>query len=232
MIRSKLVDIKAPAGDSSDNISRVGHRRKDANQPTAQFGSVEGVYKTRGPSGQNQGEFGKPIWNRLFSSRKLAEIDTAALLPLQWLASPSKVRDISNSCTSSSKSWNLNSPLQRLELAEIFSCPAGMVTRPSSTALLSPFGTGGVVLDGAVAAGMEEESVLSTATGPPLPEKLFAAGPGPGPVGCTMITDDAKAVFRLAPTPKTGNKAGAQLPAGQYLLRPGSSMEMACLVRA
>ncbi|NLO87270.1 MAG: DNA polymerase I [Firmicutes bacterium] len=226
----KLVDIKGLAGDSSDNIPGVpGIGEKTAIKLIAQFGSVEGVYENLGALRGKIRENLETHREQAFLSRKLAEIDTAAPLPLQWPPAP-LVRD-DQQLYKLFKELEFNSLLQRLELAESPAARPATVTRPSSTALFARSELAVLLLDGAVAAGTEEESALFDG------DSFAAAREGLlqalGREDCTIITDDAKAVFRLALDAETGVKArvhSCQLAA--YLLRPGSSMEIPALVRA
>lgn len=227
----QIADIKGLMGDTSDNIPGVpGIGEKTAMKLISQYGSIDGVYDH---IGELKGKMRESLENNrdmAFLSRKLAVIDTAAPLPLEWPPAPLK-RDDKRLYTLF-KELEFNTLLERLELVDYSGAKLEVVTdHAAQSEVFSRPELAVLMLNDAISAGSGQTSLLFEGEG------LSTAQDGLEQFLSTentrLITDDAKLIFRFAmdrEIPIKSSVHSCQLAA--YLLKPGSSLDVPALVRA
>lgn len=226
----QIVDIKGLMGDASDNIPGVpGIGEKTAGKLIAQYGSVAGVYENLDELKGKMRENLELYREQAYLSRRLAEIDTQAPLPLEW--PPARLKRNDKELYRLFKGLEFNTLLERLALADYTEAKVKIITSPQLDGEI--FGgreLAVILLENALAVGNKEMSLLFAGDG-------FAAA-------CqgleeylaretTLITDDAKKIYRFAFDREIALQAdvhSCQLAA--YLLKPGSNMDIPSLVRA
>lgn len=230
----QLVDVKGLMGDPSDNIPGVpGIGEKTALKLIAQHGSLDGVYDNletlKGRVRENLEQYRQQAG----LSRQLAQIDSNVPLDCQWppAAQPRK----EDTLFQLFKQLEFNSLLDRLDLArerqaavevvrleqpgqakELFSQPRLALLLPAPDVAALGGGNKSYVLEGDLCRWALENVAQ------------YVAKPGN-----QLITDDVKALYRLALEKQWDIRC--QLHSCQlagYLLRPGSNLSVPSLVRA
>lgn len=227
----QIIDIKGLMGDSSDNIPGVpGVGEKTAIKLISQYDSIAGVYENitalKGKMRENL-ETNKDM---AFLSRTLAEIDTAAPLPLEW--PPTKLKRDDKKLYTLFKELEFNTLLERLELVDTSAAKVEVISTGSvSAGLLEGRELAAIFTDGAVALGTPEESVLFVGDG--LGAAQDALENFLGTEDSLLVTDDAKAIYRFAMDREFAVKSEVHsCKLAAYLLKPGSNLDIPGLVRA
>lgn len=227
----QIVDIKGLMGDSSDNIPGVpGIGEKTAIKLISQYASVAGVYENIEALKGKLRENLEANREQAFLSRKLAEIETKAPLPLEW--PPARLQRDEQVMYSLFKELEFNTLLQRLELVEYSETQVEVVTRQAADMdIFQSQELAILVSPEQLAVGADQVSTVFA--GDSLMGAWEALADFLGRDGTKLVTDDAKTIFRFAMDRETEVKAevhSCQLAA--YLLKPGSNMDIPGLVRA
>jgi DNA polymerase-1 len=227
---SQIIDLKGLMGDSSDNIPGVpGVGEKTATKLITQYGSVAGVYENIDQLKGKLRENLETYKEQAFLSRRLAEIDTQAPLPLAW--PPATLKRNDKELYRLFKELEFNTLLQRLSLADYSPVEVDTVSSPQlDEGLFAGPELAVMLLEGAMAVAYKDKPLLLVGEGyaaacQGLEDFLAQQG--------TIYTDDAKKIYRFALDRETDMQAevhSCQLAA--YLLKPGSNMEIPHLVRA
>ncbi|MDD2283448.1 MAG: DNA polymerase I, partial [Eubacteriales bacterium] len=226
----QIVDIKGLMGDSSDNIPGVpGIGAKTASKLISQYGTVAGVYENIDQLKGKMRENLELYQDQAFLSRRLAEIDTQAPLPLEW--PPARLKRDDKELYRLFKGLEFNTLLERLALVDYSEAKLKIITSPQlDPKIFSGQELAVILLEDSLAVGNKEMSLLFAGDG------FAAACQGLEEYlgrEATLITDDAKKIYRFAFDREIALEAevhSCQLAA--YLLKPGSNMDIPNLVRA
>ncbi len=226
----QIVDIKGLMGDSSDNIPGVpGIGAKTASKLISQYGTVAGVYENIDQLKGKMRENLELYQDQAFLSRRLAEIDTQAPLPLEW--PPARLKRDDKELYRLFKGLEFNTLLERLALVDYSEAKLKTITSPQlDPKIFSGQELAVILLEDSLAVGNKEMSLLFAGDG------FAAACQGLEEYlgrEATLITDDAKKIYRFAFDREIALEAevhSCQLAA--YLLKPGSNMDIPNLVRA
>lgn len=221
----QIVDIKGLMGDSSDNIPGVpGIGEKTAIKLISQYGSVAGVYENIDSLKGKMQENLISNHDQALLSRRLAAIDTAAPLPLEW--PPARLQRNDKELYRLFKGLEFNTLLQRLELVDFSEAKLEIGTGPEE--IFQGRELAVLLLEEGIAVGTGERSLFfpGEKAGDALADFL-------GRDDGSLITADAKTIYRFALGREIEVKAAVhscQLAA--YLLKPGSNLDIPNLVRA
>jgi len=225
----QIVDIKGLMGDNSDNIPGVpGIGEKTAIKLISQYGTVAEVYENIEELRGKMRERLETHRDQAFLSRHLAEIDTAAPLDLVW--PPPKLQRNDKELYKLLKELEFTTLLQRLELVEYSDVQLKVITSAQELDIFQQSQLAVLLLPQGIAVGTPGRAHFYrddayVAAGNQLEELLARDS--------TVITDDAKAVYRFAMDREIQLQAdvhSCQLAA--YLLKPGSKMDIPALIRS
>lgn len=227
----QIVDIKGLMGDTSDNIPGVpGIGEKTAIKLISQYGSIAGVYENIADLKGKMRENLEANQDLAFLSRKLAEIDTAAPLPLEW--PPARLERNDKELYAMFKELEFHSLLERLELVDTSTATVETVrTGPVDQSLFQQKELALLFLEGFVAIGGSQGALLYTHEA--LPAALDSLEQFLSTEATQVITDDAKAIYRFAMDREIdllSQVHSCQLAA--YLLKPGGNLDIPGLIRA
>lgn len=227
----QIVDIKGLMGDTSDNIPGVpGIGEKTAIKLISQYGSIAGVYENIADLKGKMRENLEANQDLAFLSRKLAEIDTAAPLPLEW--PPARLERNDKELYAMFKELEFHSLLERLELVDTSTATVETISSgPVDQSLFQQRELALLFLEGSMAIGGSQGALLYTHEALPIAhdglEQFLSTE------DTLVITDDAKAIYRFAMDREIdllSHVHSCQLAA--YLLKPGGNLDIPGLIRA
>lgn len=227
---TQIIDLKGLMGDTSDNIPGVpGIGEKTATKLISQYGTVAGVYENIDQLKGKMRENLEIYQEQAFLSRRLAEIDTQAPLPVHW--PPSRLQRDDKELYKLFKELEFNTLLQRLSLTDYAEVKVETINRSKLAAdLFAGPELAVMLLEDGIAVANKDKPLLFvedgfTAACQGLEDLLSQEG--------TIYTDDAKKIYRFALDREIVLQADVQsCQLAAYLLKPGSNMEIPHLVRA